>query len=52
MGGGFKREGTYVYLPLIHFVVWQKLAHCKAVILQLRIKKLKPNKQTASFSWV
>ena len=35
----FKREGTYIYLQLIH-VVWQKLTqHCKAIIFQL--KKLK-----------
>ena len=24
VGGGFKREGTYVYLWLIHVGVWQK----------------------------
>ena len=24
LGGKFKREGTYVYLGLIHAVVWQK----------------------------
>ena len=40
----FKREGTYVYLWLIHIVVWQKpTQYCKAIILQLKInfKKLK-----------
>ena len=24
VGGRFRREGTYVYLQLIHVVVWQK----------------------------
>ena len=24
VGGKFKREGTYVYLRLIHVYVWQK----------------------------
>ena len=34
--GRFKREGTYVYLWLIHIVVWQKpTQYCKAVIIQL-----------------
>ena len=29
---------TYVYLWLIHIVVWQKpIQHCKAIILQLKI---------------
>ena len=41
-GGGFKREGTYVYLWLIHADVWQKpTRYCKAFILLLRIKKEK-----------
>ena len=35
MGGGFKREGIYVYLRLIHLDVWQKPAqYYKAIILQ------------------
>ena len=35
--GGGKREGIYVYMKLIHFVVWQKLIqHCKAIILQFK----------------
>ena len=43
MGGRFKREGTYVYLWLIHVEVWQKTTEfCKAIILQLT----KQNKQT------
>ena len=38
--GRFKREGTYVYLWLIHVDVWQKpTKFCKSVILQLKIKK-------------
>ena len=33
-------EGIYVYLLLIHTVVQQKSKqHCKAIILQLKIKK-------------
>ena len=34
MGGRFKREGTYVYLWLIHVDVWQKpITYCKSIIL-------------------
>ena len=34
VGGRLRREGTYVYIWLIHFVVQQKLTqHCKATIL-------------------
>ena len=34
VGGKFKREGTYVYLWLIHVDVWQKpIQYCKAVVL-------------------
>jgi len=33
-----EREGTYVYLWLIHVDEWQKpTLHCKAIILQLKI---------------
>ena len=36
--GRFKREGTYVYLRLIHNV-WQKpRKHCEESMLQLKIK--------------
>ena len=36
VGGKLKREGTYVYLWLIHVDVWQKpTQYCKAVIFQL-----------------
>ena len=39
MRGQFKREGTYVYVRLIHVDVWQKLSqYCKVIILQLKIK--------------
>ena len=39
-GESFKRDGTYVYLRLTHIVVWQKpTQHCKAVVLQLKMKK-------------
>ena len=39
--GRFKREGTYVYLWLIHADVRQKsLPYCKVTILQLNIKKV------------
>ena len=42
VGGRFKREGTYVYLWLIHADVWQKpTLHCKAISFQLKINKLK-----------
>jgi len=34
VGGKFKREGTYVYLRLIHVDVWQTfIQYCKAIIL-------------------
>ena len=33
----FKREGIYVNIELIHFVVQQKLIqHCKPIILQFK----------------
>ena len=36
-GGRLRREGTHVYLWLIHVDVWQKpTKHCKAIVLQLR----------------
>ena len=41
MGGGFRREGAYVNLWLIHTNIWQKpTKYYKAIILQLK-KKLK-----------
>ena len=40
VGGRFRREGTYVYLWLIHVDVWQKpTQHCKIIVLQLKINK-------------
>ena len=40
VGQRFNREGTYVYLWLIHVDVWQKLTqYCKTIILLLKIKK-------------
>ena len=37
----FKREGTYVYLWLIHVDVWQKSTqYCKVIILRLKKKNL------------
>ena len=41
VGGRFKRDGTDVYLWLIHVDVWQKSSqYCKVIILQLKIIKL------------
>jgi len=41
MGGGVRREGTYVYLWLIHADVWQRpTQYCKAIIFQLRKKTI------------
>ena len=38
-GGRVQRDGTYVYLWLIHVAVWQKpTQHCKTIILQWKIK--------------
>ena len=45
MGGRSKREGTYVYLWLIHVDAWQKpTQYCKAIVLQLKINKEKQKK--------
>ena len=42
VGERFKREWTYLYLGLLHIVVCQKPTHyCKAIILQLKVDKLK-----------
>ena len=42
VGRRFKREGTYVYLWLIHVAIWQKpTQYCKAIILQSKISNLK-----------
>ena len=35
----FKKEGKYLFIWLVHADVWQKpTQHCKAIILQLKIK--------------
>ena len=42
IGGMFKWEGTCIKLWLIHVDVWEKpTQYCKAIILQLKINKLK-----------
>ena len=42
VGKRLKREGMYVYLWLIHVVIWHKpTQHCKAIILKLKINFLK-----------
>ena len=39
VGGRFRKEGTYVYLWLIHVDVWQKPTQfCKAIILRFKNK--------------
>ena len=44
VGGRLRREGTYVYLWLLHFVVWQKSTqYCKTFIFQLKINKFFKN---------
>ena len=46
IGGKSKKEGIYVYIWLIHFILQQKLTqHCKATILQLK-KKKRSNRST------
>ena len=51
VGERFKKEQTYVYLRLIHIVVWQKpTQYCKAIILQLKIKLKKKLKKKNQFS--
>ena len=46
VGGRLKREGTCVNLWLIHVDAWQKSTqHCKAIIPQLKIAKLKKIKE-------
>ena len=39
VGGRLKREGMYVYIQLIHFIVQQKpRQHCNAITVQLKKK--------------
>ena len=55
MGREFRREGTYVYLWLIHVEVWQKTTKfCKVIIFQLKdtLKKiLEPLGKNNTFFW-
>ena len=47
----FQREGTWVYLWLIHTNVGQRLMqYCKAVILQLKINKLKKKNEAGAIT--
>ena len=46
MGQQFRREGTYLYLWLIHVDIEQKpIQYCKATILQLKVNTLKKKKK-------
>ena len=46
VGQRIKREGTYMYLWLIHIDVWQKPTQfCKTIILQKKKKPLKTKKE-------
>ena len=48
MGRRLKREEIQVYLWLIHIVLRQKpTQQCKAIILQLKIKKTKTKNKTS-----
>ena len=41
VGGMFKREGTNVYLWLIHVDVWEKpTKFCKSIMFQLKNKSI------------
>ena len=52
VGGGYKREGTYVYLWLIHVDAWQKpTQYCKAIVLQLKINKKEKQKKNHYRKW-
>ena len=49
MGGRFRREGAYVHLWPIHVDIWQKSNQsCKAIIVQLKINKLKKISEVGS----
>ena len=49
--GRFKRERTCRYLWLIHIDVWQlPTQYCKAIILQLKIKKMKSYSHYVNFT--
>ena len=41
VGGRAKRDGIYVYIQLVHFIVQQKLTqHCKATISQFKKREM------------
>ena len=45
--GRFKKKGTYVYLlPILVDVSQKPTQYCKAIILQLKINKLKKKKES------
>ena len=49
VGGKRKREGPHTYLWLIHIDMLHKpVQHCKAIILQLKINKLKKKDYSSS----
>ena len=46
VGRRSKREGIYVYIQLIYFVVQQKLTqHCKAIMFQYKINLIAKRKR-------
>ena len=53
-GVGCRREGTYVYLWLIHLDVWQKpTQYCKVIFLQLKINNFfKRSCFKATYLWL
>ena len=51
-GREFKREGTYVYLWLIHVDTWHKtIKFCKAIIFQIKKKKDMTPKDSPQVGW-
>ena len=45
--GRSERETIYVYLCILHIVVWQKpIQYCKAIVLRLKINFLKKFKKS------
>ena len=45
-------EGTCVYLWLIHVDLWQRpTQYCKAIILQLKVNRLKKKKEMSKLRW-
>ena len=53
MGRRFKREGTYVYLWLIHVDIWQKTTKfCKEIILKKYIFSKKNHLKSSCISFI